>query len=108
MSNTGSWLTLILAGLLEVCWAIGIKYAAGFTRLVPSVVTVVAMGLSVYLLAVACKTLPIGTAYPVWVGVGALGTAIFGMFLFHEPMNAYRILFLVLLLISILGLKLTA
>lgn len=102
------WLILIVAGLLEVTWAIGLKYAAGFTKLWPSVITVIALVLSVYLLAIAAKSLPIGTAYAVWTGIGALGAAILGIVLFKEPATAMRILFLCTLLGSIVGLKFTA
>lgn len=103
-----SWVYLILAGLLEVVWAIGLKYTAGFTKLVPSVVTIVALIGSMLLLATAARTLPIGTAYAVWVGIGALGASILGMVLFEEPATAARIAFLGLLLVAIVGLKLTA
>jgi len=102
------WLILILAGLLEVTWAIGLKYTDGFTRLWPSVVTVAALIASVYLLAVAAKSIPIGTAYAVWTGIGALGAVILGILLFKEPATALRIIFLCTLLGSIVGLKLTA
>lgn len=101
------WIYLILAGLLEVVWAIGLKYTAGFTKLVPSIVTIVALIGSMLLLATAARTLPIGTAYAVWVGIGALGASILGMVLFEEPATAARIAFLGLLLVAIVGLKLT-
>lgn len=102
-----SWVYLILAGLLEIVWAIGLKYTVGFTKLVPSVVTIVALIGSMLLLAMAARTLPIGTAYAVWVGIGALGASILGMVLFEEPATAARIAFLGLLLVAIVGLKLT-
>jgi quaternary ammonium compound-resistance protein SugE len=102
-----SWVYLILAGLLEIVWAIGLKYTVGFTKLVPSVVTIVALIGSMLLLATAARTLPIGTAYAVWVGIGALGASILGMVLFEEPATAARIAFLGLLLVAIVGLKLT-
>lgn len=102
------WLLLIIAGLLEVGWAVGLKYTAGFTKLWPSVGTIAAIIVSMYLLSVAARTLPIGTAYAVWVGIGALGTAVVGIFLFKEPATAARIFFLFLLLTAIVGLKLTA
>lgn len=108
MSVTTSWIILIIAGLLEVCWAIGLKYTEGFTKLVPSIFTIVTLALSMYCLATAAKTLPIGTAYAIWVGIGALGAAILGMVLFHESASPARMAFLVLLLISIIGLKLTS
>jgi quaternary ammonium compound-resistance protein SugE len=103
-----AWLILVLAGLLEVGWAIGLKYTHGFTRLWPSVFTIGAIIVSMYMLSVAAKTLPIGTAYAVWVGIGAAGTAILGIFILKEPASAGRIVFLVLLMVSIAGLKLTA
>ncbi|MFT3685867.1 MAG: quaternary ammonium compound efflux SMR transporter SugE [Phycisphaerales bacterium] len=102
------WLILLIAGLLEVTWAIGLKYTNGFKNLWPSVITVVALVASVYLLAVAAKSIPIGTAYAVWTGIGALGAVILGIVLFKEPATALRILFLCTLLGSIVGLKLTA
>lgn len=102
------WLILIVAGLLEVTWAIGLKYTEGFTKLWPSVVTVFALIASVYLLAIAAKSIPIGTAYAVWTGIGALGAVILGIVLFKEPATALRILFIATLLGSIVGLKLTA
>ena len=102
------WLYLIIAGLLEVCWAIGLKYSAGFTKLVPSIFTLITLALSMVLLSQKDHTLPIGTAYAVWVGIGALGAAILGIFLFHEAVTPLRVLFLVMLLSSIIGLKATA
>lgn len=106
-SNTIAWIVLIIAGLFEICWAIGLKYSEGFTKLIPSVFTLLTLGISMFLLARASQTLPIGTAYGVWVGVGALGTATLGIVLFHEPVSALRLFFLALLLISIIGLKLS-
>jgi len=103
-----SWLILILAGLFEVAWAIGLKYSLGFTRFWPTVWTLGAMALSVGLLARATQHLPLGTAYAVWVGIGAAGAVILGVVLFHEPLSAGRIFFLSLLLVAILGLKWTA
>lgn len=101
-----SWLILLLAGLFEVAWAVGLKYTEGFTRLWPSLGTGVAMLVSIWLLAVAMKDLPLGTAYAVWVGVGAVGTAILGIVLFNEPANAGRLVSLALILAGIIGLKL--
>jgi quaternary ammonium compound-resistance protein SugE len=101
------WVLLIIAGLLEVCWAIGLKYTEGFTRPVPSVLTMLAIIASMVLLSLAARSLPIGTAYAVWVGIGALGAAILGIVLFKEPVTAARLFFLALLLTSIIGLKLT-
>jgi quaternary ammonium compound-resistance protein SugE len=103
-----AWLFLFIAGLLEVVWAIGLKYTHGFTRLFPSVVTVVALIASMAMLATAARTLPIGTAYGVWVGIGAVGAAIGGIVLFREPVTASRIAFLVLLVVAIVGLRLTS
>jgi quaternary ammonium compound-resistance protein SugE len=108
MSVTWSWITLVIAGLLEVCWAIGLKYTDGFTKLIPSIFTITTLALSMYLLARASQALPIGTAYGVWVGIGALGAGILGMVLFHEPVTMGRVFFLGLLLVSIVGLKLTS
>lgn len=108
MSATWSWTILVIAGLLEVCWAIGLKYTDGFTKLVPSLFTLVTLAGSMFLLARASQTLPIGTAYGVWVGIGALGAAILGIFLFQESASFARLAFLALLLISIIGLKITS
>lgn len=102
------WIILVVAGLLEVGWAIGLKYTHGFTRLWPSVLTIAAIAASMYLLAVAARTLPIGTAYAVWVGIGAAGTAILGIVLLKEPITAGRAFFLVMLVASIVGLRLTS
>ncbi len=101
-----AWILLLLAGLCEVAWAIGLKYTDGFTRPVPSLLTLAAMVASVVLLALAMKSLPVGTAYAVWVGIGAVGTAIFGILLFAEPASAGRLLSLALIVAGIIGLKL--
>jgi quaternary ammonium compound-resistance protein SugE len=101
-----SWLLLIIAGLLEVGWAIGLKYTEGFTRLWPSVFTALAMIASLALLGIAMKSLPVGTAYAVWVGVGAVGTVILGIVLFDEPANALRVASVALIVAGIVGLKL--
>jgi quaternary ammonium compound-resistance protein SugE len=101
-----SWFILILAGLFEVAWAVGLKYTEGFTRPWPTVGTVVAMLASIWLLGIAMKELPLGTAYAVWVGVGAIGTAILGIVLLGEPANAGRLVSLGLILAGIIGLKL--
>jgi quaternary ammonium compound-resistance protein SugE len=103
-----SWILLTIAGLMEVCWAIGLKYTEGFSKPIPSVFTGLAIILSMYLLAKASETLPIGTAYAVWVGIGAAGASILGIILFNESVSAPRIFFLSLLIISIVGLKFTA
>lgn len=102
------WIFLIIAGILEIGWAVGLKYTYGFTRLIPSLLVALSLAGSMYLLALAAKTIPIGTAYGVWVGIGALGAAILGIILFQEPATAGRLFFLVLLLVSIVGLKLTS
>lgn len=103
-----SWLILLLAGLFEVVWAIGLKYTDGFTRLWPTVGTVAAMIVSVALLGVAMKQLPVGTAYAVWVGVGAVGTVILGIVLFQEPATTARLASMGLIVAGIVGLKLAS
>lgn len=103
-----AWLLLFVAGLLEVGWAIGLKYTEGFTRLWPTVGTVTAMVLSVALLGVAMRTLPVGTAYAVWTGIGAVGTVILGIVLFGEPATAARLACVALIVSGIVGLKVTA
>lgn len=103
-----AWVYLIIAGIFEVVWAMGLKYSHGFTKLCPSLITLGAMGISFYLLSLATKSLPIGTAYAIWTGIGALGAVVLGIILFNEPVNVLRIMFLCLLLIGILGLKLTS
>jgi len=100
------WVILVLAGLFEIGWAIGLKYTEGFTRLWPSVWTVAAMIVSLALLGLAMKSLPVGTSYAVWVGVGAVGTAILGIVLLGEPATAGRIASLALIVAGIVGLKL--
>lgn len=102
-----NWAILLVAGLFEIGWAIGLKYTEGFSRLWPSVWTILSMVLSVGLLGVAMKTLPVGTAYAVWVGVGAIGTALLGIILFNEAANAARLVSLALILAGIIGLKLS-
>jgi quaternary ammonium compound-resistance protein SugE len=103
-----AWLLLLLAGLLEVCWAVGLKYTNGFRAVGPSLFVIVTLAASMILLAWAVRTLPIGTAYAVWVGIGALGAAILGVVLFNEPVTLARFFFLGLLFIAIVGLKLTS
>ena len=103
-----AWIYLFIAGLLEIGWVIGLKYTNGFTRLGPSMFTVAALAASLFLLSKAIQTLPIGTAYAVWVGIGALGAAILGILLFQEAVSVFRIIFLMMLLIAIIGLKLTS
>ena len=101
-----AWFLLLVAGLMEVGWAIGLKYTDGFTRFWPSAFTLAAMVASVVLLGIAMKTLPVGTSYAVWVGIGAVGTALLGIVLFHEPATAGRLASLALILAGIIGLKL--
>jgi len=103
-----AWFILLVAGLLEVGWAIGLKYTEGFTRPLPTVLTVGAMVASIGLLGVAMKSLPVGTAYAIWVGIGAVGTALLGMWLFKEPATVGRLLSLALIVAGIVGLKLSS
>ena len=100
-----AWIYLIIAGLFECGWAIGLKYTDGFTRLTPSILTVAAMAISFWLLSTAMKTIPVGTAYAVWTGIGAIGVAIMGMILFGESRDVLRIISLVLIVSGIVGLK---
>lgn len=100
-----AWILLILAGLFECGWAIGLKYTEGFTRLTPSLLTVAAMAISFWLLSTAMKTIPVGTAYAVWTGIGAIGVAIMGMILFGESRDVMRIVSLLLIVAGIIGLK---
>lgn len=108
MSTNVAWIILSIAGILEVCWAIGLKYTNGFTKIGPSIFTLVCLSASMFLLAKATQVLPIGTAYAIWVGIGALGASLVGIFLLKEPVSITRIIFLFLLLVSIIGLKLSA
>lgn len=103
-----SWLLLIIAGLLEVVWAIGLKYTEGFTRLWPSMWTLAAMLLSITLLGLAMRDLPVGTAYAVWTGIGAVGTVIVGIYLLGDPATAGRLISIGLILLGIIGLKLSS
>ncbi|MFZ1518199.1 MAG: quaternary ammonium compound efflux SMR transporter SugE [Ignavibacteriaceae bacterium] len=100
------WIILFIAGLFEVAWAIGLKYTEGFSKLWPSVFTIVCMIISMGLLAYAVKHLPIGIAYAIWTGIGAVGTAIFGIILFNESRELVRVFFILLIVIGIVGLKL--
>lgn len=102
------WTVLLLASVFEICWAIGLKYSEGFSKFWPSTFTLITMVLSVVLLGVALKHLPVGTAYAVWVGLGAVGTAILGIYLFAEPANIGRLISLGLIVLGIIGLKLTS
>jgi quaternary ammonium compound-resistance protein SugE len=101
-----AWIYLTIAGLFEIGWAIGLKYTEGFTRLLPSLWTIASMILSIVLLGLALKTLPVGTAYAVWTGIGAVGTAVLGIYLFAEPATVARLLCIGLILSGIIGLKL--
>lgn len=101
-----AWLLLLVAGLFEVGWAIGLKYTDGFTKPLPTVLTIASMIVSMSLLGIALKSLPVGTAYAVWVGVGAVGTVILGIVLLHEPVNAARLISVTLIIAGIVGLKL--
>jgi quaternary ammonium compound-resistance protein SugE len=103
-----AWAVLFTAGLLEVGWAIGLKYTEGFTRVMPSILTLAAMAGSVILLGFALKTLPVGTGYAVWTGIGTIGTAILGIALFDEPATAARLASMGLILAGIVGLKLVS
>jgi quaternary ammonium compound-resistance protein SugE len=108
VSKNLAWILLLIAGVLEVCWVAGLKYTEGFTRFVPSVMTVLALGLSMFLMSKVMQVLPIGTSYGIWVGIGAFGAAAVGIFLFKESASPMKLLFMALLLISIIGLKLTS
>ena len=101
-----AWIFLIVAGLLEVVWAIGLKYSEGFTRFWPSVLTIIAMVISMGLLGIAMKSLPAGTAYSIWVGIGAVGTVVLGIALLGEPANAARLVSVAFIIAGIIGLKL--
>lgn len=99
------WLALFVAGLFETAWAVGLKYTHGWTRLWPSVFTLVAMAVSFFLLSYALKTLPVGTAYAIWTGIGAVGAVIYGICYMHEPYNVMRLLCIALIIGGIIGLK---
>ena len=103
-----AWVYLVFAGLFEITWAIGLKYAEGFTRIIPSVITVVGMIVSVVLLGLALRELPVGTGYAVWTGIGTVGAAILGMILFNEPATAIRLGCIALIIVGIIGLKFAA
>jgi quaternary ammonium compound-resistance protein SugE len=103
-----AWVFLFVAGLFEVGWAVGLKYTHGFTRFWPSLLTVVAIVISMSLLASAVRTIPLGTGYAIWTGIGAVGTAALGILLFAEPVTASRALFLLMIVVGIIGLKFTA
>jgi quaternary ammonium compound-resistance protein SugE len=101
-----AWIALIIAGLLEVCWAVGLKYTDGFRRPLPSVLVILTIAASMFLLAWAARTLPIGTAYAIWVGIGAIGVAIIGMAFLGEAVSPAKLLFLSMIVAGIIGLKL--
>ncbi len=103
-----AWVILFIAGFFEIAWAVGLKYSAGFTKLGPSVFTAVTLALSMFLLGWAVRTLPLGTAYTIWTGIGAVGTVVLGIWLFHEPLTAVRIACIALILAGIIGLKATS
>jgi len=105
MKTSLAWTILIIAGLFETSWAIGMKYSSGFTKLWPSIFTAISMLISVVMLTFSLKVLPVGTAYAVWTGIGAVGTVIFGIILFKEPYDLYRMLFIFLIIIGIAGLR---
>ncbi len=100
-----AWIILFIAGLFETAWAIGMKYSNGFTKVYTTVFTFIAMGFSVFLLSISIKTLPVGTAYAVWTGIGAVGTAIFGILLFGESKEFIRLFFIFIIIVGIVGLK---
>ena len=100
------WFYLLVAGLFEISWAVGLKFSHGFTQLVPSLLTVIGMIASFYFLALALKNLPLGTAYAIWTGIGTIGTVIFGIILFKEPVTAVRLFCIALIISGITGLKL--
>lgn len=103
-----AWIYLFFAGLFEIAWAIGLKYSESFTRPVPSIITVICLAISMVLLGLAVRTLPIGTAYAIWTGIGAAEAVAAGIFLFHEPATAARIFFASLIVVGIVGLKLSS
>ena len=100
-----AWTLLLVPALYEIVWAVGLKYTEGFTRVLPTVVTVVAMIVSVVCLALALRTIPVGTGYAVWTGIGAVGTALIGILVFNDPANFWRVFFIITLIGSIIGLK---
>jgi quaternary ammonium compound-resistance protein SugE len=108
MTSSGAWAVLVMAGLFEVGWAVGLKYTDGFTRVGPSVLTVVSMVVSLALLGLALRTLPLGTAYAVWTGIGTIGTAVLGIWLFEESGAAVRLTCIGLIVAGIVGLKLVS
>lgn len=102
------WLLIVIAGLFEVCWAIGLKYSQGFTQFWPSVFTLSTMGISFWFLSLGMKSLPMGTAYGVWVGIGAIGTVLVGILFLNESHNIWRLLSIICIILGVIGLKLSA
>ena len=102
-----NWVVLIIAGLFEIFWAVGLKYTDGFTKLTPSILTILSMLISVWLLSISLKTLPLGTAYAIWVGIGTVGTVIAGIILFNDSVNLLRIISILFIILGIIGLKIT-
>lgn len=100
------WIHLLIAGLFEISWAVGLKFSHGFTKLTPSVITIICMILSFYFLSLALKNLPLGTAYAIWTGIGTIGTVVFGIIFFKEPVNLIRFICMAFIIFGITGLKL--
>lgn len=107
MSNSTAWLILIVAGILEFIWATGLKYSEGFTKLGPSIFTILTMAVSFYLLSLSMKVLPVGVSYTVWTGIGAVGAIVIGFILFKEPLSLMKMIFLGMIVAGILGLRFT-
>ncbi|WP_413587327.1 DMT family transporter [Bdellovibrio sp. HCB274] len=105
MTTTTAWIVLLIAGILEFIWASGLKYSEGFTKLVPSIFTLVTMGISFYLLSLAMRVLPVGVSYTVWTGIGAVGAVVMGTLIFKEPLSLMKLFFLGMIIAGILGLK---
>ena len=105
MTTTTAWVLLVIAGVLEFIWASGLKYSEGFTKLVPSIFTLVTMGISFYLLSLAMRVLPVGVSYTVWTGIGAVGAVVMGTLIFKEPLSLLKLAFLGMIIAGILGLK---
>lgn len=100
-----AWLYLLIAGILEIVWAVGMKYSEGWTKLYPSVFTIIAMVIGFFFLSLAVKNLPLGTAYAVWTGIGTIGTVIFGIIVFKEPIDVIKLVCILLIVVGIVGLK---
>ncbi len=100
-----NWIILVIAGLFETAWAIGMKYSNGFTKIYPSIFVFITMAISIYLLSFSLKTIPVGTAYAVWTGIGAVGTALLGIILFNESREIIRIVFIFIIIVGIVGLR---